>query len=68
MRGLNALPSPLPQLGGAQVLHLLLLVLLNLSTTAAQFCTGTETFEKVVGENASENNQIANCKISGDRR
>ena len=55
MRGLNALPSPLPHFGGAQVLHLLLLVLLNLSTTAAQFCTGTETFEKV-GEN--ENNQI----------
>ena len=57
MRGLNALPSPLPHFGGAQVLHLLLLVLLNLSTTAAQFCTGTETFEKV-GENASEHNQI----------
>ena len=57
MRGLNALPSPLPHFGGAQVLHLFLLVLLNLSTTAAQFCTGTETFEKV-GENASENNQI----------
>ena len=56
MRGLNALPSPLPHFGGAQVLHLLLLVLLNLSTTAAQFCTGTETFEKVGG--GDEKNQI----------
>ena len=30
-----------------QLFSLLLLLLLQLSTTSAQFCTGTETFEKV---------------------
>ena len=54
MRGLEALlPLPLPpQVGPWSVpqthrLFPLLLLLLHLSTTAAQFCTGTETFEKV---------------------
>ena len=57
MRGLEALlPLPLPPQVGPwsvpqsskhRLLPLLLLLLLHLSTTAAQFCTGTETFEKV---------------------
>ena len=51
MRGLDA-RLPLLQVGGcgsAQHLLLpsLLLLLLHLSPTTAQFCTGTETFEKV---------------------
>ena len=49
MRGLDALLPP--QVGGGSpqhhLLHLLLLLLLHLSATSAQFCTGTETFEKV---------------------
>ena len=49
MRGLDALLPP--QVGGGSpqhhLLHLLLLLLLHLSATTAQFCTGTETFEKV---------------------
>ena len=59
MRGLEALlPLFPPQVGAgsapapwsatqSRLLHLLLLLLLHLSTTSAQFCTGTETFEKV---------------------
>ena len=51
MRGLEALlPLPLPPQFGLwshRLLPLLLILLLHLSTTAAQFCTGTETFEKV---------------------
>ena len=60
MRGLDALlprrVGELPKLkvGGSsksrsrhQLFSLLLLLLLQLSTTSAQFCTGTETFEKV---------------------
>ena len=52
MRGLDALlPLPPPQVGGGppqhRLLPLLLLLLLHLSATTAQFCTGTETFEKV---------------------
>jgi len=53
MRGLEALlPLPLPPQVGLwshRLLPLLLILLLHLSTTAAQFCTGTETFEKVTG-------------------
>merc|ERR1719331_3417939 len=55
MRGLEALlPLPLPpQVGPWSVpqssKHRLLPLLLHLSTTTAQFCTGTETFEKVTG-------------------
>lgn len=51
MRGLDALLPP--QVGGCSpqhhLLHLLLLLLLHLSATTAQFCTETETFEKVTG-------------------
>ena len=52
MSGLDALlPLPPPQVGGGppqhRLLPLLLLLLLHLSATTAQFCTGTETFEKV---------------------
>ena len=42
--GSSKLPKPS---SGHQLFSLLLLLLLQLSTTSAQFCTGTETFEKV---------------------